>query len=776
MIGTIDVKVQAHNPNFPLDPVFTFVNSSQSFRIRDVPKRIGNWSITNVFVNITYPDNTVISKECVLTGGVWVGTVDGCSSSGQVEKGFVVTASGIDENNQTVSNYVLGAGDIYVKQLDGTVTPGTTATRMYFYETIPTSPNEGDSTFIEGVLNVYDGTQWKPVAQQSDPSYIEDSDGNKIEADLDCHVKNLTLPWTFNGVQLKYKYDFHWEYERNDQKYELHFLNSSLFPSNTWSLVSLTWNGSDWDIVESDFVNGSIDETSLYFGNFGETATRSIIETNRLALISEVPTSFDKIQDSVGNVINANRNVTKIEFGDYCWQYTTTGSPGNIYVMTGTKELSEYYVNATDKYQLSYDNNTWSLKFIFNGTTLRTLTSEGNLTDTDLTFTYNNVIFDFTWKQATTEVSDTVALVSQIPTKTSDLTNDSGFITVNEVPTPDKIEDSNENRINANRTFIKVIPQTQTEWKTTINNVEYTLHTISTAPGAFSWQYTDTPSVEGSLRLQLNYIVAFSRWSFIVGRYTNGRWSYTQSGQVDASKNVEQLSYQETEVGDCILNRTVFVNGEMASKDDIPTKTSDLTNDSGFITLAQVPTPAYIENDGNTINADRTWELSRPDTANWTLNYPSILGENVTLSYDSDWEFWGYEGDNHKQEEPKRVRIELSFVNGNWAIASEHWDENTQQWIYNEDLSEVSGESDVEELQFSNGASISRTLSGSGTLALTSEVPTKTSDLTNDSGFITSSYPVKNDGGITKAKAMTEQAYEALQTKDSTTLYVITEN
>ena len=42
MIGTIDVKVQAHNPNFPLDPVFTFVNSSQSFRIRDVPKRIGN--------------------------------------------------------------------------------------------------------------------------------------------------------------------------------------------------------------------------------------------------------------------------------------------------------------------------------------------------------------------------------------------------------------------------------------------------------------------------------------------------------------------------------------------------------------------------------------------------------------------------------------------------------------------------------------------------------------------------------------------------------------
>lgn len=427
MIGTIDVKVQAHNPNFPLDPVFTFVNSSQSFRIRDVPKRIGNWSITNVFVNVTYPNNIGISKECVLTGGVWVGTVDGCSTSGEVENGFVVTASGIDENNQTVSNYVLGVGNLYVKELDGSISPGTTAARMYFYETLPTTPNEGDSTFIEGVLNVYDGTQWKPVAQSSNPSYIEDSNGNKIEADLDCHVKNLTLPWTFNGVQLKYKRNFYWEYERNDQKYVLVFRDDGIV--TRWSLTSYRWNGSNWDFVKWDFANGLIDETSLYFENFGETATRSIIETNRLALISEVPTSFDKIQDSVGNVINADRNVTKIEFGDYCWQYTNTGSPGIIYVMTGTKELSEYYLTERDKVQLSYDNNTWYLKYIFNGTTRFTYTSEGNLTDTDLTFNDNIITYNFTWKQATTEVSDTVALVSQLPTKTSDLTNDSGFIT-----------------------------------------------------------------------------------------------------------------------------------------------------------------------------------------------------------------------------------------------------------------------------------------------------------------------------------------------------------
>ena len=43
-------------------------------------------------------------------------------------------------------------------------------------------------------------------------------------------------------------------------------------------------------------------------------------------------------------------------------------------------------------------------------------------------------------------------------------------------------------------------------------------------------------------------------------------------------------------------------------------------------------------------------------------------------------------------------------------------------------------------------------------------------------GYITSSYPVKNDGGVANAKAMTQNAYDALQTKDATTLYVITEN
>ena len=201
MIGTIDVHIQAHNPNFPLEPVFTFVNSGQSFRIRNVPKKIGQWSITAVTVNLSYPDNSTISKECVLTGGVWVATVDGCATSGTCENGFVVTASGIDEHGQTVTNYVLGAGNIYVKELDGTIAPGTTAARMYFYDAAPSQPKKGDAAFISGTLNVWDGTSWKPAVTDPYIYFPARQKYYKLVAEED-EDGNVTVAVDQNGVTI----------------------------------------------------------------------------------------------------------------------------------------------------------------------------------------------------------------------------------------------------------------------------------------------------------------------------------------------------------------------------------------------------------------------------------------------------------------------------------------------------------------------------------------------------------------------------------------------
>ena len=144
MIGTIDIEIMAANPSMPLYPVKAFVNSPSSIRLRNVPKKIGNWNITTVQIVAAYPDNTIKTANCVLVGGVWVGTIEGCSISGRSENGFTVFASGIDENGNPVSNYVLGKGLIEILQADGTITPDAPFKYVHLLDAQPTTPKEGD--------------------------------------------------------------------------------------------------------------------------------------------------------------------------------------------------------------------------------------------------------------------------------------------------------------------------------------------------------------------------------------------------------------------------------------------------------------------------------------------------------------------------------------------------------------------------------------------------------------------------------------------------------
>ena len=120
MIGTIDIEIQAKNPNMPLWPLRAYVNSPSSLRIRNVPKKIGQWEITSVQVNVNYPDKTQKTAQCVLHGNIWVGTVEGSSATGSYTNGYTVLANGTDENGNPVSGYVLGRGDVEILKEDGT--------------------------------------------------------------------------------------------------------------------------------------------------------------------------------------------------------------------------------------------------------------------------------------------------------------------------------------------------------------------------------------------------------------------------------------------------------------------------------------------------------------------------------------------------------------------------------------------------------------------------------------------------------------------------------
>lgn len=159
MIGICDCEVQAANPNMPLYPLRAYINSPSSLRIRNVPKKIGDWNITSVQLVAAYPDNTIKTANCKLIGCVWVGTIAGSTVTGTSENGYTIYASGIDENGNEVSNYILGKGLIEILATDGSITPGQDTAYVHLLDTHPDRPKEGDMWPLNGGYAIWQNGQ-----------------------------------------------------------------------------------------------------------------------------------------------------------------------------------------------------------------------------------------------------------------------------------------------------------------------------------------------------------------------------------------------------------------------------------------------------------------------------------------------------------------------------------------------------------------------------------------------------------------------------------------
>lgn len=162
MIRTVhDIKINASNPLLPLKPWNAFVGSAASLRIIDVPKKIGNWVLDRIWVDVKYPNDVEISREAKRTNGVYVATIDAATAYGQVSQGYQICASGKDENGDPVERYVLGVGDVNILKLEQTSSgPDTVAQWMRMYDERPDTPRKGDAIIEDGKLKVYDGTDW----------------------------------------------------------------------------------------------------------------------------------------------------------------------------------------------------------------------------------------------------------------------------------------------------------------------------------------------------------------------------------------------------------------------------------------------------------------------------------------------------------------------------------------------------------------------------------------------------------------------------------------
>lgn len=253
------------------------------------------------------------------------------------------------------------------------------------------------------------------------------------------------------------------------------------------------------------------------------------------------------------------------------------------------------------------------------------------------------------------------------------------------------------------------------------------------------------------------HILVSSRTPHTIGFTASGNDQYGQITSLDG----EEGTISAYRIGN---QKTKRVGETVANTSDLPTKTSELSNDSGYITAQQVPTPSYIQDaSGKRIEADLDY-LSYDYTAPWTAN--NDFGD---LTWDSENNNWS------GIDEYDTTKLVLSWNEGSnqWELQIFDW--VAGDWEYNSTETKSGAYEDITVVFQSY--TCTRTIAMTDKLALSSDIPTKTSDLVNDAGYITSAYPVKNDGGIQKAVAMTEAQYEAISaTADLSTLYVITED
>ena len=115
MFIELDVYDSSRHPNLPLPTFYGVADSPLTLSITGVPPALGKASITQVYVEITYPDETTETVHCVCEAdGSWTATLGGNETVGKTRGGLKIMADGKDEMGVTVVGWVLGFGDVEI--------------------------------------------------------------------------------------------------------------------------------------------------------------------------------------------------------------------------------------------------------------------------------------------------------------------------------------------------------------------------------------------------------------------------------------------------------------------------------------------------------------------------------------------------------------------------------------------------------------------------------------------------------------------------------------
>ena len=205
------------------------------------------------------------------------------------------------------------------------------------------------------------------------------------------------------------------------------------------------------------------------------------------------------------------------------------------------------------------------------------------------------------WAQTNSSADDFIKNKPSIPTKTSDLTNDSGFITTSAIPTKVSAFTNDAGYLNEIPDDSVGLNQLDSTIVNALNNINNKANTADLASVAFSGSYNDLankptiPTKTSDLTNNSNFVSNTSYATANTGgvvkvgsglSITNGVLSTTGGGVADAVEwsNVlnkpSDVSYWNNDAG--------YITSAA-----LPTKTSDLTNDSGFLTSYTETDPIY---------------------------------------------------------------------------------------------------------------------------------------------------------------------------------------
>ena len=373
-----------------------------------------------------------------------------------------------------------------------------------------------------------------------------------------------------------------------------------------------------------------------------------------------------------------------------------------------------------------------------------------------------NIVVEATPYTAGTNIDITDHIISvtgiSVPTKVSELVNDSGYITTadtqNFVTSGDvqtQINDSISGKADSSAVtaqISEVKAQIEAEIPSKVSDLQNDLNFASTG---------DVESMISGFTTSADVKTQIESYNYINSGQAQTQIDNSISGKLNTDIFTAYTANTQTELnnkqdasGMTEYATTAFTESTYAKIGDIPTKTSDLTNDSGFITdaaLSGYATEQYVDNSvsGKVDNSALTQYYTSAQTDTAIQNATNGLASE-------EWvESQGYLKE-HQSLSAYSTTEQMNQAIGSATAATTGWVESQGYLTEHQSLSAYTptsgfstingsaitegGNIVVEATPYTAGTNINITDHIISVTGIT--VPTKTSDLTNDSGFINS--------------------------------------